>query len=353
MANRLLNAVVAYADYLRQTVFPENLSVYYPHPGVALTWTAAIVPAIVMVALTLLAIIFRRRRPYLLFGWLWFVGTLVPMIGLVQVGNQQRADRYTYFPLIGVFIAATWFVSDFAQRSALGRRITPVFAFGVLALLGVTAFVQIGYWHDSVRLTRHALACGEDSTTVRIALATGLLARGETTEAIDLLESAVHMDPRDAEARFNLGVGLEAIGRPTDAASQYEAALAIDERDPRSHNNLGAIYWKQHQYANAKQHFFRALQIDPDHVRTYVNLGSLDVETGDYAQAIAASRRALQLDPHLLRCHHNIAMALLAQGYITQAIGELRYILSVAPEDAEAQAKLKMTLAIQRQNPGH
>jgi len=348
LGTRCLNAIVVYADYLAKTLFPYHLAVFYPHPGehyyLVVVGGAAALLAVISVA----AVVWLRRCPYLFVGWAWYLGTLVPMIGIVQVGRQQMADRYTYFPLIGLFVVVVWLCAELVPAGALRIRVLATAAVMILVALASATFVQAGYWQDSVALFRHARECDENNPVAASAQGSTLVARGETKEGVALLESAVHMAPNDAESHFNLAVGLEKVRQLDAAAEQYQAALALDEWDPRAHTNLARSLWKRHQYREAKQHFVRAIQIDNDHVSAYVNLGALCGETGDFADSILYNERALELDPTLSICHYNIALALRAQGRLDEAIDRFRYLLTLSPNDVDAQRELDRTRAMQR-----
>ncbi len=185
---RIENAIVAYAAYLEKTFVPRDLVVYYPHPGGAFSWLAIGTSAAVLLAVSGVAIAGVRRSPYLFVGWSWFLGTLVPMIGLVQVGSQQMADRYTYFPLIGLFIALVWLIADLVPAGALRTRFLPVATLGGLAALAAMAFVQVGYWHDDLALFRHALEGAQDNPFTRNKIGCALVQRGELPQAIEQFE---------------------------------------------------------------------------------------------------------------------------------------------------------------------
>jgi Flp pilus assembly protein TadD len=347
LATRCLNALIVYVDYLQKTLLPQNLAVFYPHPGEQYFPAMVGGAAALLVAISAAAVVGVRRYPFLFVGWTWYLGTLVPMIGIVQVGRQQMADRYTYFPLIGLFMAIVWLIAELVPTGVLRTKVLPAVAVTSLAALSAATFIQIGYWHDSLVLFRHALECGPHNPVAASALGSTLVEQGETTEGVPLLESAVQMAPHDAEAHYNLGVGLEKIGRLDAADEQYESALALDESDPRAHTNLARNLWKRHQYSAAKQHFLRAIEIDKDHVSAYVNLGALCGETGDFVGSIAYNQRALELDPTLLLCHYNIALALRATGRLDEAVDRLRYLLILSPDDPDARRELARTLAMQ------
>jgi protein O-mannosyl-transferase len=342
---RVENAVVAYAAYLEKTFFPRDLVVYYPHLGGAFSWLAIGTSAAVLLVVSGVAIAGVRRLPYLFVGWSWFLGTLVPMIGLVQVGSQQMADRYTYFPLIGLFIALVWLMADLVPAGAIRSRFLPVATLAGLAALAATAFVQVGYWHDDLALFRHALDGAKDNPFTRNKIGCALMLRGELPQAIEQFEVALHLGPNWIDPRYNLGLVYQQQGRVDDAAACYRKVLTINDQHADAHNNLGAILLDRGADAEAKQHFQRAAQIAPVRVEPEMNLAIVSLKTGDSAGAIAASQRALAIDPRENKCRHLLVEALLAQRRWDEAASQLETILKFNPRDEKARSELVRTLA--------
>jgi tetratricopeptide (TPR) repeat protein len=232
---RVANAIVATATYLGRTIWPTRLAVFYPHPGASLGAVAVAGSAVVLFALTSWAIRLRRSRPYLFFGWGWYLVTLAPVVGIVQVGWQARADRYTYIPLIGIFLAVVWAISEsLADRPALLSSL----AWAALVPLGIIAFVQAGYWRDSETLFRHALAVTGDNAVAHSNLGTALLRRGLVAEAEGHFTEAVRINPHFAEARSNLGVALGRQGRIDEAILEWQRALELQPDYPDARRNL-------------------------------------------------------------------------------------------------------------------
>jgi len=233
---RVANAVVATATYLGKAIWPTRLAPFYPHPGASLgAWTVA-GSALVLAALTLWTIHVRRRRPYLLFGWAWYLVTLAPVAGIVQVGWQARADRYTYIPLIGIFLGVVWAVSDrFADRPALLGSL----ASAALVTLGIGAFVQAGYWRDSETLFRRAIAVTDNNSVAHNNLGTALLRRGLLPQAEEQFAEAVRIDPSFADAHSNLGVALGRQGEIDEAILEFRRALDLDPDHADARRNLG------------------------------------------------------------------------------------------------------------------
>jgi protein O-mannosyl-transferase len=253
-------------------VVPNDLAIFYPHPHEQLAWSAVAVAVAVLLTITLAAVIWFRRFPYLFVGWCWYLGTFIPTIGIVQVGRQQMADRFTYFPSIGLFIAFVWLAAELAPAGFVRSRLLPAIGVACLAATAAICFVQVGYWQNSVTLFRHAIDCGQDSAVSRSFLGSALVASGHTSEGMAFLESAVAMEPNDHEFEFNLALALQTHGQPDAAAKHYAEALLLRERDAGVHLNLGVILLNRHDYQAAKRNFLRAAEIDPDEARAYANL---------------------------------------------------------------------------------
>jgi Flp pilus assembly protein TadD len=346
LSKRALNAVVVYVAYLGKIFWPENLAVYYPHPQEGLNPIAVGLAAALLLAISAAAIACVRRCPYLFVGWCWYLGTLVPMIGLVQIGAQQMADRYTYFPAIGIFLAVTWLACDLTPGGARGPRILKAAAGQCLVLLAIISYRQVGFWRDSVTLLRHSKDCTVGNFRAHQLLGSALVAEGNKSEGVAELETAVRMSDSSPAAHAALGIGLQESGRMNEAAEQYRKALALTDRDPDVYSNLGLIQLKRHESPAAKQNFLRAIQLDPEHAKAYTGLATACLETGDYREAITSSQRALNLDPRSVRARHDLAVALVAVGRLDEAIRQFQYLVAMLPDDPEARQNLARALEL-------
>jgi protein O-mannosyl-transferase len=345
-ANRCTNAIVAYATYLGKTIFPQSLAIYYPHLREGLNSTEIGLAAVLLLTITATAIACVRRYPFLFVGWFWYVGTLVPMIGLVQIGSQQMADRYTYVPLIGIFLGVTWLVPELVPAGLLRTRVLPAVAFASLVLLATTTYGQISYWHDSVTLLQHSMECTSDNPLMHQFLGSAYLAEGSTRDGAEELEKAVRLAPAHVSLHIQLGDALQLLGRLDEAAAQYRQALALDSHSAQAHSNLGLIFFKQHEHQQARQEYRRALEIEPDFPSAHTNLAALCFTTADYAGAIAHSERVLRQYPDSTNSQMCIAMALRAQGHLDDAIRRIEHVLELKPQDPVAREELARTLAI-------
>ncbi|HET6325932.1 MAG TPA: tetratricopeptide repeat protein [Planctomycetaceae bacterium] len=348
LKTRCLNAVVVYLGYIEKAVVPINLSGFYPHPRDHLSLTLAGVSFAVLAAVTVFAAVNWRRRPYLLVGWLWYLGTLVPMIGLVQVGGQQMADRYSYLPLLGLYIMVAWLVPSLVPARLASWHIVPTLGTGVVLVYAAVAWVQVGHWRDSTALYQHMLVATDGNYMAHYLLGNEYLKQNRLNDALGQFREAVQIEPRSGRAHYYLGVALQTDRHLDEAAREYQVSLSLNERFHLAHLNLGAILLSRRQYADAKREFERAAQLENDDGRAVANLAAVAMEVGDYSQAVVYARRALQIDGSLSMCHRMLAVALQKQGRVDEAIEECRRLLASSPKDAQARSLLEQLLASQR-----
>jgi tetratricopeptide (TPR) repeat protein len=346
LRGRCLNAIVVYVRYMQQALFPQDLAVYYPHPGDSLAVADVLAPAALLLLITVAAVVTARRWPFLLAGWFWYLGTLVPLIGLVQIGTQQMADRYTYVPLIGLSFAVVWLISTITPEGLLRRYVVPAFSAAFLAVLMVAAFLQVSYWRNSITLFRHALAITRDSPLSCGALGTALIQQQQFAEGILYLERALRMAPGDARAHYNLACGLQAAGRLQEAEEHYRIALLKDEANANARNNLGVILRDAGQDSEALHLFSEALEINPEYVDAHINLGVSAAKVGQQELAIAHFERALRLDPSSSIARHNLGLAFHAQQRYEAAILTYRDALRRSPDDWNTRLELARVLAL-------
>ncbi len=351
LSRRIPHALVAYVHYLGAMAVPRHLAAHYPYPTT--TSAAAVAGAgVVLALLSLLAWRFAMRRPYLLVGWLWYLGTLVPVIGLVQVGDQAWADRYTYLPLIGVFLAIVWGVADLAQESGAGEgtrtnagRVVPagVAVAAGLALLALTS-IQLRYWKDTRTLFEHAAQVTWHNGRAITVLGSLLAKEGKLQEAMSFYAEALRYQPDNPEAHFFLGNALEQEGKLDDAVAEYTRALWFKPLQEKTHLALGMVLAKQKQYEPAAGHYRAALAINPESAIAHNNLARLGHSQGRMAEAMEQYEAALKLNPELAQAHNNLGVLLLQQGRLDEGVGHLREAVRLLPRDAESQYNLALAL---------
>jgi len=297
---RLENAIVAYSRYIGKAFWPTSLSPLYPHPLDLLRAWQVIASALLLVLVTLF-VIKNRRRGYLFTGWFWFVGTLVPMIGLIQVGEQAMADRYAYLPFVGLFVMVCWGVDEWGQTTQFSARWLAVPAVAVLAALGCLTYRQISYWRNSETLWSYALqVTSVRSYKAHFNLAMAYDQQGRFDEAIQQLRESI--DPRDDDPQIHLGLGIydQRHGHFQDAIAEFGSTLRL-AADPAlkadAYSNLGSAYRQLRDYARSKENFTAALQLNPKQTVALINLGLLAQKTGNYAEAITDYTQAMSVEP--------------------------------------------------------
>jgi tetratricopeptide (TPR) repeat protein len=326
---RLTNALNAYAVYLWNTVWPDGLAFYYPHPRSSSPY--ALLSLLLLTAITLLVVRYVKRAPYLGVGWLWFLGTLIPVIGLVQVGSQAMADRYTYIPSIGLYIAFAW-----GLAAVLSRRpaLRPV-AIGIVSLLLIAlsslTWIQIGHWRDSGSLYQHAIEVTEGNYLAHNGLGNLFLREGRLEEAAFQFERALAAAPDFADAHNNLGLVLKNRGDLAGAAERYRHAIRVRPGFAQAHSNLGNVLARQGDFSGAAEQFGRAIEIDPGRPGPYINLGNLYVRQGLYTRAVAEYEKAIEIEPMMADAHKNIAVALEGLGKMPRAVEHYRRALELDP----------------------
>ena len=339
---RIQNAIVSYVTYIWQTFWPARLAVFYPHPENRLPLGYVAAAGALLVAITVVVIASRRSRPYLLVGWLWYLVMLLPVIGIVEVGLQSHADRYTYLPQVGLFLGATWMIRDAAIALKVPGKVLLVAAMVVIMALTVTSWKQTSYWRNSETLWRHTLAVTTDNdvaqtnfgsflvergqlddalrhfeTALRIrssnthahyALTLALIhsdiadlfdRKGQLDQAIPHLRQAVDLQPNYADAHHNLGNALFRKGLVDAAINEWQKALAIQPKDAATHTNLGDAFAQKAAFGEAISHYERALLIDPDFIFALNNLGwilatSPDPSLRDGARAVDLAGKAIE-----------------------------------------------------------
>jgi Tfp pilus assembly protein PilF len=293
---RLENVPVAYAGYLLKMIWPARLAIFYPLNAVSRLEFAAAAAAMVVIS----GLVWRARRscPYWLVGWLWFLGTLVPVIGLVQVGGAALADRYTYFPSIGIFLAVALGVRDGAERFQISKPIVGAVAGLALAACLVLTHRQLNFWQDDITLFRHAIAVTKNNDTAHLNLGFALEKAGLKNEALAEYRAALKLDPDRAETHNNLANLLDDTSHPDEALAEYQEALRINPNHVASHNNYGTLLVELGRFDEAMQQYADAARLDPADWHPPYLTGKALLKAGRDPEAISYFRQAVRLDPN-------------------------------------------------------
>jgi protein O-mannosyl-transferase len=309
---RLANALVSYVAYLGKMLYPVGLVIFYPH--VPLPRWQVVAAAVALLFASWLVLRAAPRRPWLLVGWLWYVVTLLPVSGIVQVGDQAMADRFTYVPLIGPFIMLAWAGAELTRRRPSTKWITAASSVLLLAGCAASSARQLRYWRDSVALFEHAIAVIPDNYVAQFSLANALAEQGKFDDAIAHYNAALRAKPDLAKAQSNLGAVLAREGRTQEAVAHYVEALRLNPDLVEAHNNLGAALAGAGRIDEAIAQYQDALRLKPDYPDAHANLGMALASQDKIDLAIAHYQEALRLDPNHPGARYNLARALAARG---------------------------------------
>ena len=293
---RLRNLPVAYADYLFNMFWPAHLAVFYPLN--ALSAQKVAVAVAVLATISVLVWTLRRSRPYGLVGWPWFLGTLVPVIGLVQVGDAAMADRYTYFPSIGIFLAVALGVRDSVSRFHVPKPVVGTTAGLALAACVVLTHRQLNFWQNDITLFRHAIAVTKDNDTAYLNLGYALQKAGQTEKALNAYRESVKLDPDRAETHNNIANLLDDSGHPKEAEAEYQEALRVNPRHGPSHDNYGTLLVELGRFDEAMKQYNEAARLDPADWHAPYLIGKLLLKEGRDPEAIPYFKEAVRLDPN-------------------------------------------------------
>jgi protein O-mannosyl-transferase len=298
MHYRLCNAPLAYARYLLKIIWPENLCIFYPLPE---TISPLVITAtVVLIFISAASWFARKRAPYWLVGWLWFLGTLVPVIGLVQVGGAAMADRYSYFPSVGIFLAAALGVRDAAEKFRFSKTIVATAAGLILAACLFLTHRQLNYWRDDIALFSHAIDVTPNNDTAHLNLGFAFGKAGMKTEATAEYRRALQIEPNRADTHNNLAIQLDNAGKTGEAVAEFQEALRINPKYVPAHNNFGTLLVELGRYDEAMKHYAEAAQLDPADWHAPYLMGKALLKQARDAEAIPYFRNALTLNPNNL-----------------------------------------------------
>jgi Flp pilus assembly protein TadD len=341
---RMANALLSYVNYIIKMIWPQNLAVFYPHPGQSLPMWQAALAGLLLLVISFAVIRVGRRYPYLLVGWLWYLGTLIPVIGLVQVGGQAMADRYTYVPLIGLFIMVAWGAPDLVRSWRYGKFSLALAGVSLLVALMVCASLQVKHWKNSLTLFEHALRVTENNYLAHLNFGAALADQGNLEEAITHYRRSLQIAPNYAKAHNNLGLALAQQGKNHEATAHYLTALQLNPDYASAHNNLGVVLTRTGEFDQAIAHYYQALNLQPLWGEVYNNLGNAFLTQGKFDQAIFYYSETLRLNPGFGDGHNNLAIALTNRGRFQEALEHYYAALKLKPNSAETHNNLAVAL---------
>ncbi len=340
---RLANAIVSYARYIGKMIWPHNLAILYPYPDTVPIWQV-VLAGILLLAISVLVIRWARSRPYLAVGWLWYLGTLIPVIGLVQAGPQAMADRFTYVPFIGLFIMIAIGIPSISIEFRHQKIALALSASLLLFTFMVLARQQVRYWENSITLFEHTLAVTDKNFVIHNNLGTALAQQGKTREAMAHYAQALQIKPSYVEAHYNLGKFLAEQGKIQEAITHYTQALRMKPDFDAAHNNLGNLLARQGKIREAADHYIQALRSNPNYAQAHYNLAVLQAQQGRIQEAIASYTQALEIEPHFAEAHYNLGVILTQQGNNQEAIAHYTQAIRIKLDYPEAHNNLAQLL---------
>jgi Flp pilus assembly protein TadD len=332
--------------YIAKMLWPTNLAVIYPYPEDFPLWMVS-AACLLIASVTYLALKHAKTRPWLLVGWLWYLGTLVPVIGLVQVGHQAMADRYTYIPSIGLFIIIAWGASQWAARWRYGKTVLTIVAVSAVCCLSLITRMQLQHWENSVTLFRNTIEVTKKNTVAHNNLGNALLEKGDAQVAVKHFATVLALNPKNAKAQNNLGNAFMKIERVDEAIGHYLESIELAPAVARTHNNLAVALYRQKRMAESIRHFLTALRLKPDYAEAYNNLGAAYRRTGQGERAARSYLKAIELRPDFAEAYNNLGILLLHQGKPKTASSYFRKALASKPDYKKAQDNLKKLEAAQ------
>lgn len=330
---RLENSLVSITGYLGQFFWPSGLAVFYPYPHGGIPVPLLLLSVLLLAAISAAAWIGRRSEPALLAGWLWYLIMLLPVIGIIQVGGQAHADRYTYLPQIGIALAVTWLVADWAGKQYCPAAILGTLSGVVLCGLMACAWKQTTYWQSSEALWFHAVDCTENNYVADLSLGAEMARQGKLDKAIEYYSGAVSIKPDYASARNDLGEALRQKGDLDAAVRNFEYALRIKPDFAEAHYDLGLTFRQKGDLDAAIAQYQTALKLNPELPAAHNNLGNALVAKGDVDDAIAHYRKALELNDEYADAHNNLGEALMRKEMLDEAIGQFERGLQLKFDD--------------------
>jgi tetratricopeptide (TPR) repeat protein len=339
---RVSNAIYSYSQYLIKALFPSRLAIFYPHPEGHLAIALPLLSGVFLVAGTIFVCRLREVR-YLPVGWFWYLGTMFPVIGILQVGRQALADRYAYIPLLGIFVIVVWSAAEGAARLAISTRFLGAVASALVLAYSSVTLLQISYWKNSFALFQHTLAVTQNNSIAELNFGESLVERGQPELAEIHFLKAAQFAPELGLPHYDLGTLLQNQGRLAEAMVEYQLALPRLS-DPlelaQLHNNRGAIFLEGHQYPQAMAEFDTAIQLHPEEANSFLGKGMIFFQTGEYQAAQAVFQRAIEIAPSSPVAWFWFGRACEAQSKNTDAIRAYQITLRIAPAFPGAQARL-------------
>jgi tetratricopeptide (TPR) repeat protein len=342
--SRIANALVTYIVYIARMFWPAKLAVYYPYSRDLPVWYA-VAAGVALAGISVLVLRWFRSHPYLAVGWFWYLGTLVPVIGFVQVGGQSSADRYMYLPMVGLTIMLSWGAADFVKRYPRARTVAAVSAVAACSACLVLTWLQLRYWANSGTLFEHAVQVTAGNHIAHNNLAAYYVAQKRNEEAWGLVIEALRIKPNYPEAHVNLATILRRLGKADESEREYRVALSLQPDNVEAHSGYGALLLGQGRTDEAMREFWEVVQLRPEHADGHYDLGRMFAAAGRTDEAMAQFSETIRLRPDHAEAHHSLGFALMSRGRLNEALAQFEAEARLEPTDASVHNTLGMLLA--------
>ncbi len=340
---RIANAIVSYAAYIGKMIYPVKMAFLYPHHGMPSLWNI-LVALVLLAAMSIASMKYYKKYPYLIVGWLWYLGTLVPVIGIVQVGMQSMADRYTYIPSIGLTIMMAWGVPDIMTQWRHKKIWLGATTATAMAIFAVISWKQAGYWKNTRSMLEHTIQVTSNNYIALDNMAVEFLRKGQIDQAVDYHLRSQKIYPHNPYSHFSLGVAYFMQGKNQEAIQQYQEAIKLAPEYYQAYTNLGAAHFTIGNMQEAIANYLKAIKINPAYIDAYVNLGLAYDKSGQFDDAIVYYQKALHLDPANSNAHFMLAGVLEKIGNIDEAIKHYGEIVKLKPSRVDVQYRLGVAL---------
>jgi len=346
---RVSNAIVTYLKYIGKLLWPKDMAVLYPFPE-TIPASLTLVSLIVLLIITITAITLAGRAPYLIVGWLWYLGSLFPMSGIIQAGVwPEMADRWAYIPGIGIFIMVSWGSAEVLSKFSFKKFIFPSIAFIIIFIFIIVARNQVAFWKNSIALYDHTLMVTKNNPLTHNNLGIALYQAGRTNEAIIHFLKAIQIKPDYAKAHFNLGSALNEQGKTSEAIKYYSESLRFEPEYVDALNNLGTALDRQGKNMEAIAYFLKALDVMPGNIEAHNNLGNVFYRMGKMQKAIYHYSETIKTHPNTKDMHNNLGIAYIHTGNTDYAVKHFQEALRIDPGDIHLKKNLSNALKIQKQ----
>ena len=337
---RVCNAFISYIKYIEKMVWPSQLAIFYSYSGNELSVIRVTICELLLILISICFIYLGRRYRFFAVGWLWYLGTLVPVIGLVQVGSQAMADRYTYITLTGLFIIIAFSAKEFVPKWRYKNFLLAFLAFMVLVSLASVSWRQVRYWKNSITLFEHTLQITKNNYYILHGYAASLFDLDRFDKAIEYYNKSLEIEPDFADAHNGLGLVLQRTGKASEAIEQFKLAVKYKPGFSSACYNLATMLCKRGKYKEAVDYFEQALKHKPDFIKARINLGMAFYELREFDKAIESFNKVIELEAGNIKAHANLGMSLTAKGKIDEAIEETRFVLRAEPNNVQMHLNL-------------